>query len=58
MPITTVQSMMPARKGRFVRISLNDNARSVFSMSPQEVRRMDIRVFLDRREPDAIPFSA
>ncbi len=76
MPITTVQAMMPTRKGCFVRISLNDSAHSMFRMSPNEVRCMDIRVgdtvsfterggrtriirvFLDRREPDAIPFSA
>ena len=76
MPISTVRAMMPTRKGRFVRISLNNSAHSLFRMSPQEVRRMDIRVgdtvsfteregrtriicvFLDRREPDAIPFSA
>lgn len=76
MPITTVRAMMPTRKRRFVRVSLNDMDHSMFRMSPNEVRRMDIRVgdtvsfaerdgrtriicvFLDRREPDAIPFSA
>lgn len=76
MPISTVRAMMPTRKGRFVRVSLNDMAHSMFRMSPNEVRCMDIRVgdtvsfaeregrariicvFLDRREPDAIPFSA
>lgn len=79
MPISTVQAMMPTRKGRFVRVSLNDMAHSMFRMSrmsPNEVRCMDIRVgdtvsfteregrtriicvFLDRREPNAIPFSA
>lgn len=44
MPISTVQSMTLTRKGRFVRISLNDSGHSIFRMTPDEVRCRDIRV--------------
>lgn len=44
MPISTVQAMTLTRKGRFVRIFLNDSGHSVFRMTPEEVRCRDIRV--------------
>lgn len=36
MPISTVRAMMPTRKGRFVRVSLNDIAHSIFRMTPKK----------------------
>lgn len=44
MPTTTIQAMMLTRKGRFVRISLNDSAHSIVRMTPDKVRSLDIRV--------------
>ena len=66
--------MTLTRKGRFVRISLN-NIGHIFHMTPDEVRCRDIRVgdtvtyslnvarfdcapLLSRRPPDAVEFSA